>query len=203
MFELDLHQFENSGGLLSNGLSCGSDCRTYFSVCLKNFQTVVSPGDCIFGRVITPVLGHDSFSLTEPRGRLRLPLLNFTWPVRKSLNITLKYDECSKYYVLAIWNCRVTEMSELCNLVEMIFSTRKCSFLKRHKPTHFGITFGQLFDVVCVLLFSLQGAFSLLIEAWHAPASDLPGGELFSTARGRCGRGCDQALVGYNVFNLL
>ncbi|XP_059908209.1 delta-like protein 4 [Gadus macrocephalus] len=100
VFELDLHQFENSGGLLSNGLSCGSDCRTYFSVCLKNFQTVVSPGDCIFGRVITPVLGHDSFSLTEPRGRLRLPLLNFTWP----------------------------------------------------------------------------GAFSLLIEAWHAPASDHPGG---------------------------
>ncbi|KAJ3613163.1 hypothetical protein NHX12_019415 [Muraenolepis orangiensis] len=54
VFELDLHRFDNSGGVLSNGLSCDPDCRTFFSVCLKNFQTVVSPGDCIFGSAITP-----------------------------------------------------------------------------------------------------------------------------------------------------
>lgn len=56
-------------------------CRTYFRVCLKNFQTVVTPGGCLFGRVVTPVLGTDSFSIQQQDARLRLPL-NFTWPVR-------------------------------------------------------------------------------------------------------------------------
>lgn len=98
VFEIDFHHFQNSNGLLANGLSCGrSGCRTYFMVCLKNFQTVVSPGECLFGRATTPVLGIDSFSIQQ-NARLRLPL-NFTWP----------------------------------------------------------------------------GAFSLVVEAWHAPASALPG----------------------------
>lgn len=57
-------------------------CRTYFRVCLKNFQTVVSPGNCIFGKATTPVLGTDSFSIQQD-ARLRLPL-SFTWPVRAS-----------------------------------------------------------------------------------------------------------------------
>uniref|UniRef100_A0A8C6WRW1 Delta-like protein n=1 Tax=Neogobius melanostomus TaxID=47308 RepID=A0A8C6WRW1_9GOBI len=61
--------------------NCGeSGCRTFFTVCLKNFQTVVSPGKCLFGRASTPVLGTDSFSIQQ-NARLRLPL-NFTWPVR-------------------------------------------------------------------------------------------------------------------------
>uniref|UniRef100_UPI003AB05949 delta-like protein 4 n=1 Tax=Centroberyx gerrardi TaxID=166262 RepID=UPI003AB05949 len=99
VFEVDLHQFENTRGLLANGLSCGrtAGCRTFFRVCLKNYQTVGSPGNFLFGRGTTPVLGTNSFSIQQD-GRLRLPL-NFTWP----------------------------------------------------------------------------GAFSLVIEAWHCPASDLPG----------------------------
>ena len=55
-------------------------CRTYFKVCLKNYQTEVSPGRCIFGKASTPVLGTDSFSI-QPDARLRLPL-NSSWPVR-------------------------------------------------------------------------------------------------------------------------
>lgn len=81
VFEIDLHHFQNTKGLLANGLGCSmTGCRTYFRVCLKNFQTVVSPGDCIFGKVTTPVLGTDSFSIQQD-ARLRLPL-NCTWPVR-------------------------------------------------------------------------------------------------------------------------
>lgn len=81
MFEIELHYFQNTKGLLANGRSCSvSGCRTYFSVCLKNFQAVVSPGNCIFGEVTTPVVGTDSFNMRRD-ARLRLPL-NFTWPVR-------------------------------------------------------------------------------------------------------------------------
>ncbi|KAM9842180.1 delta-like protein 4 [Aulostomus maculatus] len=86
VFEIDLHHFQNTNGLLANGLSCGmTGCRTYFRVCLKNFQTVVSPGRCIFGKVTTPVLGINSFSIKSD-ARLRLPL-NFTWPGAFSLVI--------------------------------------------------------------------------------------------------------------------
>lgn len=82
VFELDLHHFQNTKGLLATGLECSmSGCRTYFRVCLKNFQTKVTPGDCIFGKATTPVLGTDSFSIQQD-ARLRLPLKNFTWPVR-------------------------------------------------------------------------------------------------------------------------
>lgn len=83
VFELDLHEFKNFKGLLANGNSCMPDCRTFFRVCLKNYQVVVSPGDCIFGSAITPVLGTNSFrimgggSFSPP---IRLPF-NFGWPV--------------------------------------------------------------------------------------------------------------------------
>lgn len=81
VFEIEMQQFQNTQGLLANGGACSTTgCRTYFTVCLKNFQTVVSPGNCIFGKVTTPVLGTDSFNIQQD-ARLRLPL-NFTWPVR-------------------------------------------------------------------------------------------------------------------------
>ncbi|XP_060938972.1 delta-like protein 4 [Limanda limanda] len=91
VFELDLHHFQNTKGLLANGLSCSmSGCRTYFRVCLKNFQKPVSPGRCIFGQAATPVLGTDSFSI-RPDARLRLPL-NCTWPGAFSLVIEAWYS---------------------------------------------------------------------------------------------------------------
>lgn len=92
VFEIELHHFQNTKGLLTNGHSCSSmtGCRTYFRVCLKNFQTVVSPGGCIFGNAITPVLGADSFSIQQD-ARLRLPL-NFTWPGAFSLVIEAWYS---------------------------------------------------------------------------------------------------------------
>ncbi|XP_029900925.1 delta-like protein 4 [Myripristis murdjan] len=94
VFEVNLHQFQNTRGLLANGLSCGTTgCRTFFRVCLKNYQTVVSPGDCILGTVTTPVLGTNSFSIQQD-GRLRLPL-NVTWPGAFSLLIEAWYSPAS------------------------------------------------------------------------------------------------------------
>uniref|UniRef100_A0A3P9H8Z2 Delta-like protein n=1 Tax=Oryzias latipes TaxID=8090 RepID=A0A3P9H8Z2_ORYLA len=79
VFEIDLHHFQNTKGLLANGRRCSmAGCRTYFKVCLKNYQKVVSPGKCIFGKATTSVLGTDTFSIPQ-EARLRMPL-NFTWP---------------------------------------------------------------------------------------------------------------------------
>lgn len=89
VFELDLHEFKNHKGLLANGNACKPNCRTYFTICLKNYQAVVSPGDCIFGSTMTPVLGTNSLSAkdsgTLPR-RIQIPF-NFGWPGSFSLII--------------------------------------------------------------------------------------------------------------------
>ncbi|XP_014331677.1 delta-like protein 4 [Xiphophorus maculatus] len=95
VFEIDLHHFQNTKALLANGRSCSTDgCRTYFRVCLKNFQKEVSPGRCIFGRASTPVLGTDSFSI-QPDATVRLPL-NFTWPGAFSLVIEAWYSPAAE-----------------------------------------------------------------------------------------------------------
>ncbi|XP_030639261.1 delta-like protein 4 [Chanos chanos] len=89
VFELDLHQFKNDYGLLANGTTCAPDCKTFFRVCLKNYQIEVSPGDCIFGSVVTPVLGANSFTIMEDdtfSKRIRLPF-QFGWPGSFSLII--------------------------------------------------------------------------------------------------------------------
>ncbi|KAG7461325.1 hypothetical protein MATL_G00208900 [Megalops atlanticus] len=94
VFEVDLQEFKNNKGLLANGNACKPDCRTFFRVCLKNYQAVVSPGDCIFGTAITPVLGSNSFSTVGggTLGRLiRLPF-NFGWPGSFSLIIEAWYS---------------------------------------------------------------------------------------------------------------
>ncbi|XP_061599724.1 delta-like protein 4 [Cololabis saira] len=77
VFEIDLHQFQNTKGLLANGRKCSmGGCRTYFKFCLKNYGADAAAGRCIFGQASTPVLGSDSFSIQQHA--LRLPL-NFTW----------------------------------------------------------------------------------------------------------------------------
>ncbi|XP_065112995.1 delta-like protein 4 [Paramisgurnus dabryanus] len=94
VFELDLHEFKNFNGLLANGNLCKPDCRTFFRVCLKNYQVVVSPGECIFGSAKTPVLGTNSFSITGGGSfstPIRLPF-NFGWPGSFSLIIEAWYS---------------------------------------------------------------------------------------------------------------
>ncbi|XP_062857522.1 delta-like protein 4 [Trichomycterus rosablanca] len=93
LFELDLHEFKNLKGLLANGAPCRPDCRTFFRVCLKNYQVPVSPGDCIFGSAVTPVLGSNSFRMAgSPLSTpIRLPF-NFGWPGSFSLIIEAWYS---------------------------------------------------------------------------------------------------------------
>ncbi|KAL3052736.1 hypothetical protein OYC64_005292 [Pagothenia borchgrevinki] len=89
VFELDLHEFKNHKGLLANGNACKPNCRTYFRICLKNYQAVVSPGDCIFGSTMTAVLGTNSFSAKDS-GTLPKPIqipFTFGWPGSFSLII--------------------------------------------------------------------------------------------------------------------
>ncbi|NWH42861.1 DLL4 protein, partial [Fregata magnificens] len=84
VFQLELHEFVNSHGSLASGKTCSPHCRTFFRVCLKHFQAVVSPGSCTFGSIITPVLGINSFSIKDTErfdSPIKLPF-NFTWPVR-------------------------------------------------------------------------------------------------------------------------
>lgn len=84
VFQLELHEFVNSHGSLASGKPCAPHCRTFFRVCLKHFQAVVSPGPCTFGSIITPVLGTNSFSVKDTEkfdSPIKLPF-NFTWPVR-------------------------------------------------------------------------------------------------------------------------
>ncbi|KFP05938.1 Delta-like 4, partial [Calypte anna] len=84
VFQLELHEFVNSHGFLASGKPCSPHCRTFFRVCLKHFQAVVSPGSCTFGSIITPVLGINSFSIKDTErfdSLIKLPF-NFTWPVR-------------------------------------------------------------------------------------------------------------------------
>lgn len=83
VFQLKLHEFVNSRGALASGEPCAPHCRTFFRVCLKHFQAVVSPGSCTFGSIITPVLGVNSFSIRDTErfdSPIKLPF-NFTWPV--------------------------------------------------------------------------------------------------------------------------
>ncbi|NXG28190.1 DLL4 protein, partial [Dromaius novaehollandiae] len=84
VFQLELHEFVNRHGALASGKPCSPHCRTFFRVCLKHFQAVVSPGSCTFGSIITPVLGINSFSIEDTErfdSPIKLPF-NFTWPVR-------------------------------------------------------------------------------------------------------------------------
>jgi len=86
---LQLQEFANERGVLASGRPCEPGCRTFFRVCLKHFQAVVSPGPCTFGSVSTPVLGTNSFAVGDNssgggRNPLQLPF-NFTWPVSTAL----------------------------------------------------------------------------------------------------------------------
>ncbi|XP_028837496.1 delta-like protein 4 [Denticeps clupeoides] len=94
VFELDLQRFQNDRGLLASGRTCAPDCRTFFRVCLKNYQAVVRPGDCVFGSDVTPVLGSNSFAVAGSAAAAGEPLrllLNFGWPGAFSLVVEAWY----------------------------------------------------------------------------------------------------------------
>lgn len=95
-FELQILEIANYRGELSSGVCCGGvsrpdnslpcpiPCNTFFRVCLKEYQSnVTSTGSCSFGNTSSPVLGGNSFTLTDPdraNGKLVLPF-TFRWTV--------------------------------------------------------------------------------------------------------------------------
>ncbi|XP_051834073.1 protein jagged-2 isoform X1 [Antechinus flavipes] len=110
-FELQLSSVKNVNGELQNGNCCDSnrtawptgsgwtcgrdECDTYVRVCLKEYQTKVTPtGPCSYGHGATPVLGGNTFSLSDgsntgrsgyqdrgsrDRGRVVIPF-QYAWP---------------------------------------------------------------------------------------------------------------------------
>lgn len=101
-FEVQLLSVDNPRGQLLNGDCCdaersaadghcGADeCDTYFRVCLKEFQTVVSvTGQCYYGSETTKVIGGNTFQFKvgqksgqsrSDAGKITIPF-QFAWPV--------------------------------------------------------------------------------------------------------------------------
>ncbi|XP_007251067.3 protein jagged-1b [Astyanax mexicanus] len=110
-FELQIHMWQNSLGILQSGQCCdlqagggqrcppGDQCDTFFRVCLKEYQTRVAPtGSCTFGSGSTPVLGGNSHTVHHhghegsEGGRIVIPF-KYAWPKSFSLVIeVLDYD---------------------------------------------------------------------------------------------------------------
>ncbi|CAM9970513.1 unnamed protein product [Lampetra planeri] len=106
IFELKLQEIINSNAFRASGACCkaGSapssfcECRTFFRVCLKHYQTHITPDSpCTFGSVLTPVLGSNSFRVHDVRGfanPIAFPF-SFTWPGTFSLIIEAWHAEAS------------------------------------------------------------------------------------------------------------
>ncbi|XP_061766564.1 protein jagged-1b isoform X1 [Nerophis ophidion] len=95
-FELQILSTHNVNGELLSGACCHGarssadtkcargECRTFFKVCLKEYQSRVSAaGRCSFGMGSTPVLGGNTFSfrssVRNDKTRIVLPF-SFAWP---------------------------------------------------------------------------------------------------------------------------
>ena len=94
VFELQILKLENPDSSLITGLCCEGDgereactnsCRTFVSLCLKEYQSSVNWLDetCHFGNTTTDILGDSSFRFTAngEKSLLRIPF-SFTWTVR-------------------------------------------------------------------------------------------------------------------------
>nr|DBA26911.1 TPA: hypothetical protein GDO54_011108 [Pyxicephalus adspersus] len=105
LFELKLQEFINKKGPVGNmnccrgGMASSSglqqcECKTFFRICLKHYQTSVSPEPpCTYGSAVTPVLGSNSFNVPETissdptfTNPIRFAF-GFTWPGTFSLII--------------------------------------------------------------------------------------------------------------------
>lgn len=108
-FELQILEIENIRGEITGGECCGgtprirvsvgdrsdnqsacmTSCRTFFKVCLKEYQSNMSAvsGSCSYGNASSPVLGGNSFTLADPdraNGKLIIRF-KFSWTVSTTL----------------------------------------------------------------------------------------------------------------------
>ncbi|XP_044728206.1 protein jagged-1b isoform X2 [Chrysoperla carnea] len=107
-FELQILAITNYRGELASGECCGGlprptgggactqPCHTLFRVCLKEYQSNVSPtGLCSFGNISSPVLGTNTFTLADPeRSKLKLP---FTFRWTRSFTLILQAVDHNNY----------------------------------------------------------------------------------------------------------
>ncbi|XP_033112814.1 neurogenic locus protein delta-like [Anneissia japonica] len=106
-FEIKINSFSNdakvdiigqccTGGFSVDTNQCNSSvCRTFFQICLTNFQVDIpkSP-ECTFGRQVTPVIGQNTFNDSFENGfenPIRIPM-EFVWPGDFSLIIEAMHD---------------------------------------------------------------------------------------------------------------
>ncbi|XP_062851096.1 delta-like protein D [Trichomycterus rosablanca] len=111
MFELKLQEFLNKKGVTGNGNCCKGEsasgiqqceCKTFFRICLKHYQTNVSPDPpCTYGGAVTPVVGSNSFQVPDSvsdstfTNPIRFPF-GFTWPGTFSLIIEALHTESTE-----------------------------------------------------------------------------------------------------------
>lgn len=76
--------------------SCLIPCRTFFKVCLKEYQSNMSAvsESCSYGNASSPILGGNSFTLADPdraNGKLTIRF-KFSWTVRRYFVIYARGD---------------------------------------------------------------------------------------------------------------
>lgn len=102
-FELQITTIQNPRGEVLDGGCCDGnrdeegmcieECDTFFRVCLKEYQSRITPdGECTFGNVTSKVLGGNSFTypLESSNTRLKLPF-DFAWTVSTILILKLYF----------------------------------------------------------------------------------------------------------------
>lgn len=111
-FELQIDKLQNSRGELANGSCCRGTsnesnvctltCRTYFRVCLKEYQSIATTGRCTFGNISSEVLEGNSFMFTSTHTHSPLILqFNFSWTVsNKSVNCIFIFIS---YICVCVW----------------------------------------------------------------------------------------------------
>lgn len=111
--ELNLLSFRNEEGRLDDGTCCSDGtyqqkctgpCKTFFRVCLKQFESKINVNStCTFGEITTPVLGNNSIylernsnSIPGYKNPIRFPF-NFSWPGMFTI-IVEAWHETYSYY---------------------------------------------------------------------------------------------------------
>ncbi|XP_034115117.2 neurogenic locus protein delta [Drosophila albomicans] len=110
-FEVRLKYFGNEHGRDSEGHCCSGEtdattgkcigtCKTRFRVCLKQYQaTIDTTSQCTYGDVVTPILGENSFNLSDAQSLQNKgfsnPIqfaFNFAWPGTFTLIVEAWHD---------------------------------------------------------------------------------------------------------------
>lgn len=118
-FELQILEIENIRGELTGGECCGgtprirvsvgdrsdnqsacmTSCRTFFKVCLKEYQSNMSAvsGSCSYGNASSPVLGGNSFTLADPDRANGKLIIRFKFSWTRAFTLLLEALDLNNY----------------------------------------------------------------------------------------------------------